>query len=239
MVAVLLMAACAGALVRMKASQRLGAPGVKVAALPGTNVVKVLLPERVLNYESRELEVSDGERNVLPADTSYGKRVYSTADGFQVQVSVVLMGTDRTSIHKPEFCLAGNGLTIDTRETTVVPLTRPHAYDLPVRKFTCTRIGRSADGREVKMRALYVYWFVAGDALSANDWERMPLSAWELLRTGTLQRWAYVSFFAWTPPGREDEAFARIQQLIAASVPEFQTTAGPARPAAGPVTAGK
>ena len=42
------------------------------------------------------------------------------------------------------------------------------------------------------------------------------------LRHGVLQRWAYVSYFAYCWPGQEDATFARMKQLIAASVPEFQ-----------------
>jgi hypothetical protein len=45
-----------------------------------------------------------------------------------------------------------------------------------------------------------------------------------LLRTGELQRWAYVSVFAVCAPGQEDAAFERIKRFIAAAVPEFQLT---------------
>jgi hypothetical protein len=37
-----------------------------------------------------------------------------------------------------------------------------------------------------------------------------------------LQRWAYVSYFSICEPGQEDAVFARMEKLIAASVPEFQ-----------------
>jgi hypothetical protein len=50
----------------------------------------------------------------------------------------------------------------------------------------------------------------------------MTRLALNVLRTGVLQRWAYVSYFSVCEPGREDAAFARMERLIAASVPEFQ-----------------
>jgi hypothetical protein len=50
----------------------------------------------------------------------------------------------------------------------------------------------------------------------------MKQFALHLLRTGVLQRWAYVSYFSACEPGQEDATFARMEKLIAASVPEFQ-----------------
>ena len=45
------------------------------------------------------------------------------------------------------------------------------------------------------------------------------------LRTGTLQRWAYVACFAQCLPGEEDKAFARVKELVAEAVPQFQPLA--------------
>src|SRR3954453_3206544 len=87
--------------------QKLGAPAVKTRPLPGAQNLEVLLPEKVLDYKSAPIEVSAVETNMLPADTSFGKRMYEGPDGFRVQASVVLMGTDRTSLHKPQFCFQG------------------------------------------------------------------------------------------------------------------------------------
>jgi hypothetical protein len=42
------------------------------------------------------------------------------------------------------------------------------------------------------------------------------------LRTGVLQRWAYLSYFAVCAPGQEDAAFERMKNLIVHSVPEYQ-----------------
>jgi hypothetical protein len=49
-----------------------------------------------------------------------------------------------------------------------------------------------------------------------------------LLQTGELQRWAYVSCFSVCLPGQEDATFERMKKFLAASVPEFQTTPKPA-----------
>ena len=48
----------------------------------------------------------------------------------------------------------------------------------------------------------------------------------DLLTTGVLQRWAYISYFAVCLPGQEDATFEKMKKLIAASVPEFQLPPG-------------
>lgn len=234
--ALALMALCSGVLGRLKLNQHLGAPGLKVEPIPGSIRLRVLLPESVLFYESREATATESELAILPKDTSFGRRIYRGTDGYELQASVVLMGTDRTSIHKPEFCLKGQGLTIDREESVMVPVTEPTAYQLPVRKFTCTRLARTKDGREVTVRGIYAFWFVADNAVTDSHWTRQWWMGRELLRTGTLQRWAYVSYFAFAPVGREDEAWERMKALIAASVPKFQTASASGL-AAAPVPA--
>jgi hypothetical protein len=47
------------------------------------------------------------------------------------------------------------------------------------------------------------------------------------VKTGVMPRWAYVSCLAWFKPGQEDAAYRRMEQLIAAAVPEFQLYPGP------------
>jgi hypothetical protein len=229
-----------------KGNQKLGAPGLKIVPeaildLEGNVVAtnSVYLPEQLLGYGSEVLPVTKQELGMLPKDTTYGRRSYKAADGFQVTASVVMMGTDRTSIHKPQYCLTGQGWQIDQSELTSISIDRPHSYELPVMKLTATGVGTSAAGAKVQARGVYVYWFVADDELTADHLQRMWWMARDLMKTGTLQRWAYVSYFAICPPGQEEATFQRMKQLIAASVPEFQlTTLKPAtnsRSDAGPL----
>ena len=44
----------------------------------------------------------------------------------------------------------------------------------------------------------------------------------DLVRTGVLQRWAYVSYLAICDPGYEQETFERTKKLIADTVPGYQ-----------------
>ncbi|MCX8091172.1 MAG: EpsI family protein [Verrucomicrobiae bacterium] len=228
--ALVLIGGTATVLSRVKSNQRLGAPGVTTEPIPGSRNLRVVLPERVLHYESEWIEPDALVTNTLPADTSYGQRRYFDPNNpeDQLQLSVVLMGADRTSLHKPQFCLEGAGWQIDGNWSleTSVPIERPQRYELPIIRLVSTRVVQTAQGAPVTYRGVYVYWFVADGALSGDmsGLDRMWRMAKHLLRTGELQRWAYVSLFAVCAPGQEEATFDRIKRFIAAAVPEFQLT---------------
>ncbi|HTL56895.1 MAG TPA: exosortase-associated EpsI family protein [Candidatus Limnocylindrales bacterium] len=220
----LLMAGAAGLLMQARIHQKLGLPGIKTHSLAGSIRLQADLPERVLDYTSEEKNVDDITLGTLPPDTSFGQRKYVSADGFRLDLSVVLMGADRTSLHKPQFCLPGQGLQIDDARSaeTTIHVERPISYDLPVVKlFVRTD---KVNGQPMKFSGVYVYWYVCDDGVSAtlSGFQRMWWSAKKLLRTGVLQRWAYVNCWATCPPGQEDATFERMKKFIAASVPEFQ-----------------
>ena len=230
LVTLLLIGSAVGVLAHLRTNQQLGKPGVKTVPLPDSSNMEVVLPPHVLDYTSEKREEDKVVVENLPPDTSFGSRFYTNANGFQVLVNVVLMGSDRTSIHKPQYCLTGAGFKIDDqasgRET--IRIEKPQPYDLPVMRIVATKVGL-VNGQRVAYRGVYVYWFVADGVLSGDPSgaERMWLMAKELLSTGTLQRWAYVSYFAICLPGQEDATYERMKKLIVASVPEFQLTPGP------------
>lgn len=240
LVTVLMIVSAAGVLARFKAIQRLGEPGVKTRPIAGSKNLEVMLPEQVLDYTSKWMPQAEIVTNVLPKDTSFGQRLYRTPitpdKDFVVQASVVLMGSDRASLHKPDFCLEGAGWRIDHQATarTTIPIDKPHQYDLPVNKMLVTREVEE-NGQKYTVRGVYVYWYVTDGLLSGDPvgFGRMWPMAKTLLTTGVLQRWAYVTYFAYGPPGAEEEVYARMKKLIAASVPEFQLTPKPEN--SGPV----
>jgi Protein of unknown function (DUF3485) len=234
-VALALIASTGVGLSRLQALQRLGRPGVKLVErlvyredgeTIGTN--SVALPEQVLNFESREQPIAKVVWNWLPKDTTYAQRLYRAPDGFRTMANVVLMGTDRTSIHDPKYCLAGQGFQTLREEFDSVPIQEPHPYSLPVYKWTVRHEVVTPEGAKVPQSALYVFWFVADDQLTANHKERMWWMARDLVTRGVLQRWAYVSCFSVCAPGQEEATYARMREWIAAAVPQFQRATGPA-----------
>jgi hypothetical protein len=218
-----LIAGGAGALTWLKKNQRLGAPGIKAMPVPGSIKMSFDLPAHVLDYTSKSETQNKIVLDTLPEDTSYAQRLYTGTDGFWANANIILMGMDRTSIHKPEFCLPGQGWRIDKKATVSIPIQGPHPYHLRVAKWTITNFIQNNDGQKEEVRGLYVFWFVAKKEQTDSHWQRIWWLTRDLLTNGVLQRWAYVSYFsAGFAPGQEDAAFARIEKMIAASVPEFQ-----------------
>ena len=224
-----LIGGAATVLAGLRAKQKLSPPAVKTTPLEDPQRLAVCLPERVLDYTSEAMETQKIVLDTLPPDTSFGQRRYKAADGFVTDLNVVLMGTDRTSLHKPEFCLQGQGWNLDPAqcEEATVHMDRPCSYDLPVMKLLA-RKEVVENGQTVTFSGIYVYWFVAPNEYTANHWKRMWWMAEDLLRTGVLQRWAYISYFHVCRPGEEAACFERMKTFIAASAPEFQLTPGTA-----------
>jgi hypothetical protein len=223
LVYLLLTAATAGLILHASANQKLGVPGVRTASLPGTRNLRVILPPHVTGYEFLVTTQAQIVIVSLPDDTSFGSGLYTAKDGFQSNVNVVLMGTDRSSIHKPQVCLTGQGWNIDEAASKVekIPMQRPHAYELPVMHLTASIKAGTADQPKI-LRGVYVYWFVDGSHLTAQHAERMWLMAKDLLLTGVLDRFSYISYFSVCEPGQEEATYERIKSLIVASVPDFQ-----------------
>ena len=214
----------AGLLKRLQSHQVLGRPAVKTSPIAGSQRLQADLPERVLDYASELVKTDQLTLDTLPQDTSYGGRRYSAPDGFVTAVNVVLMGSDRTSLHKTEYCLEGQGWRINrsVSSETKVHLERPYPYDLPVMKFIATKEA-VVNRQPVTAQGVYVFWFVAdNDEYTAQHWQRMWWMARDLFRTGVLQRWAFIGCFSVCAPGQEDATFERMKKFIAAAVPEFQ-----------------
>ncbi len=225
--ALLLMALAGGAIYQLQTRQTLGRPGVLAEPQAGSPRWRIPLPEQVAGMTSQEVPAAEVELSALPADTSIGKRLYTATNGAPLLLQVVLMGRDRTSIHQPQYCLTGQGWLIEKTEEVRLPVAQSPPHEVPALKLTASKVFTTADGQRVPVRAIYVYWFVADGALTAHRSQRLRWMAEELLKTGTLQRWAYVACFAQCAPGDEDQTFARVKEFVAEAVPEFQRSPAP------------
>jgi Protein of unknown function (DUF3485) len=228
-VALALIGGTGGMLARIRANQQLGKPGIKTSPIPGSQRLDIYLPELVLNYTSAPVPLDTNLFLYMPQDSSFAQRIYQqqTAEDGPIVLNAVLMGTDRTTIHKPEFCLTGAGWNIDDSKTliTTVHMQRPEPYDLPVKRLLASR-EVNYQGKPMTIRRVYVYWFVADNQLTADHRTRMWSMAKELLRTGVLERWAYLTCCSDCLPGQEEATYARIEKFIQWSVPQFQLVPG-------------
>ena len=221
-VALMLMAGTAGALTWLRVNQKLGAPAMKGTPVPGSIRINISLPEHVLNYTSTNLPEPQVVTGYLPTDTSYTGRAYIAPDGFHVQSTAILMGADRTSIHRPEYCFPGQGWSIDKKQIVTIPISDQPSYSLQAARWNVSIIAQQSDGQKVKVGGVYVYWYVASDEETPDHDKMLEWLTLDLFRTGKLQRWAYISYFAVCAPGQEDATFGRMKQLISAQVPGFE-----------------
>jgi len=194
---------------------KLAADGVNPAALP--NFIG-------LDWAGQNAPVSAVEREVLPPDTGYARKNYVSLRDRREQVflSIVLSGRDRTSIHRPEICLVGQGWTIRSREA--------HEFSVAGRRIPATllhieREVTNARGEKVRLPALLVYWFVGADRVVASHWERVFYTSIDRVRHLQAHRWAYVLAQTHAVDG-DAAALKRIEEVLAGTVPAFQEPIG-------------
>lgn len=165
--------------------------------------------------------VTDFERQILPPDTGFSRMDYvATRGGQHVFLSIVLSGRDRSSIHRPELCLLGQGWTIEGRGTQV--FSYPDREDA---SFAATLLHvkhRQQVGAEVRVRPEVVaYWFVNGDRVVPSYWGRLAWDAWNRVTQARPDRWAYVLVQTDASDG-DPAAQARIQAVLNGTLPVFQ-----------------
>ncbi len=216
---------CAGLVMfaahRLDAIQMSPRVGIKLAA-DGLN--PVALPHYLgTAWEGQDADITPIEREVLPPDTGFSRKNYVLLRNLNQRVflSIVLSGRDRTSIHRPELCLVGQGWTITGQF--------PHAFrrvdDKDARvPATVLRIEReftTKQGQKVKVPALFAYWFVGADKIVATNTARILYTSLDRLRHLQAHRWAYVVAQTLTPDG-EEAGLARLQSVLDGTLPAFQ-----------------
>lgn len=175
------------------------------------------------------------EKELLPADTQLVKMRYRTLASPEARdvanVTLVLAGAERRSIHRPEVCLDGQGWTLV--ESRVVPVEIFPGRILEVKDLLIERSWMFRDGTRKPLRAHYVYWFVGTDVTTPQNTTRVWLSSWDNIIRNVNHRWAYPSVSAWVTenfdPGEtgqrrrtSEETMEIITQLIRELTPRFQ-----------------
>jgi exosortase len=205
--------------------------GIRLAA-DGMN--PVALPDYLgTAWEGQPADITPIEREVLPPDTGFSRKNYVALRDLNQRVflSIVLSGRDRTSIHRPEICLVGQGWTITGRMTHSFawPSSGKAAagaagqLNAPV-PATLLRIEReftTPRGVKVKVPAYFAYWFVGADKVVASNTERVIATSFDRLRHLQAHRWAYVVVQTVAPDG-EAAAVARMQAVLDGTLPAFQ-----------------
>lgn len=138
----------------------------------------VRLPEfEGMSFE--DLEMSDAERETLPKDTVIVRRRYTDSDGHFYQVSAVIGGRSKSSVHRPELCLPGQGFQ----------MTDPHTVDVG---DTSWRMLTLTKGPSV--RAGFAYTFVNGTGFkTSSHLVRIFTDVWDRSILGRIDRWVMLT----------------------------------------------
>ena len=173
---------------------------------------KSVLRSQVANVEtcsscSGELKtISYQEWKVLPKDTIILKKRYTNPVGDEAFVSIVLSGENRSSIHRPQMCLVGQGHAIVNDNVVDVPL---EDRKLGVMVLDLSKNWTSRDGNKRSFASYYAYWFVGKNRETPYHLQRMIWMALDKVLFNRSHRWAYISISG----GREGDSIAHHEEL--------------------------
>lgn len=197
--------------------------------------VVMQLPTVVGRYLGEVEQPDKVERELLPADTELVKMRYQTLTHAElrdvVNVTLVLAGAERRSIHRPEVCLDGQGWTL--LKSQVIPVKFPSGQVLEVKDLLIERMWVAADGSRRPLRAHYVYWFVGEDVTTPHNETRVWLSSWDNIMRNVNHRWAYPNVMAFVTDNfspsetgqrsrSSEETLELIMDVIQRLTPQFQ-----------------
>ncbi len=207
---------------------------------PTQSGVVMELPQYMGGYFSEEQEISAAEKAILPPDTEFARRVYTGMSQQQILCSIVLAGGEKRSIHRPEVCLPGQGWTINSSQ--VVPITLSNGTKLEAMKLVLEREVQASATERIKIKSLFLYWFVGKEITTPKHEKRVFLTSWDRVMHNLNHRWAYVLVNSMVTqnlrPGGLDEAetLKMLKGFTAEIAPKFMVSEG-AKP--GQVTSGK
>ncbi len=146
--------------------------------------------------------MSKAEKDILPADTGLVKKKYVSPEGRVIFVSIVLSGKERSSIHRPQMCLVGQGHEIVRSLTVPVPLDGRKPLDVMV--LDLLRRYKVAEGQSREYVSYYAYWFVGKGRETPSHVRRMVWMATDRIFHNVSHRWAYIAISGSRDPDSDD-----------------------------------
>jgi hypothetical protein len=184
------------------------------------------LPSRVGDFIGYDQEISEGERTILPADTQFARKRYQNLDGDEIIASIVLSGTEKRSIHRPEICLPAQGWQNTGSQRISIPL--KSGRDIEVTALNIMRPISVNPQKTINIRGYYLYWFVGDRMTTPSHFKRVFHTSWDKVFHNINHRWAYVIAYSIItedirPNGKNPEQTLTIlKDFIREIVPHFQ-----------------
>lgn len=123
-----------------------------------------------------------GETTKLPSDTQIAKRAYRSGDGLEIEVSLVMSGVSRMSIHRPELCLPAQGFHMSRVRRQAIPLDGRDPLEV-----------RVVQVQKGQTRFLLIYWFVSSAHETSSHTVRILRDAWNRSVYNRINRWAMIA----------------------------------------------
>lgn len=143
----------------------------------------------VEGYSVCDLEPSEAELTILPSDTRFIKRLYSAPGGRWFQITAVIGGASKSSIHRPELCLPAQGFQM-TRPRSVT------ACGLDWRFISLERSSNAPLG--------FTYTFFNNEGFrTASHVRRIFRDVWDRSVFNRIDRWVMITVNASTDDDRE------------------------------------
>ena len=143
-------------------------------------------PAEFSGWIGKDVPVTDAERNFLPEDTLFVKKVYTHADVGEVFLVVVFSGSDRRSIHRPEVCYPSQGWSIQNKSTESVVI------EHPLKQLDTTRLDVNYVREKYNYSDVVLYWFMGNKRVTASHFKRVMLIGFDRCVLGRDYRWAFV-----------------------------------------------
>ena len=151
------------------------------AKTPETHLMptpEVSLPE-IAGFTFEELPMSEAEYETLPKDTTIIRRRYTAPDGHWYQASAVIGGRSKSSVHRPELCLPGQGYQ----------MTAPHTLAVGPVSWRVLTLERGTEGRTG-----FAYTFVNGTGFrTSSNLVRIFTDVWDRSIRGRIDRWVMLT----------------------------------------------
>lgn len=122
------------------------------------------------------------EKELLPADTIIIHGRYKDPSGKRIEVAVVIAGTSRASMHKPEWCLSGQGFRISNQLQLRLNEKNDAAMNL-----------LELESESYRHKAFFAYWFVGPSEETPSRHRMLIKMTKERILEGKAYRWAYIS----------------------------------------------
>ena len=152
-------------------------------------------------FTSEPVEVSEAELHTLPSDTMFDKRMYFGPNGEWFQVSMVIGGRSKSSLHRPELCLPSQGFQMMS----------PRDADVAGVDWHLVTLARKD---APPLGFAYTFFNQEGFRTSSHV-QRIFCDVWDRSIRGRIDRWVMVTVNASTADDRALTAFlAKLKGVV-------------------------